>query len=240
MSTKMLCLHYQDASLAFRCLSSSTNQWPTPLSQSPKQAFTQKRILQCPDMGPWRPGTSRQGTRIKMLPLLPRTQIIVDGIFFPVARRTRGYDEYGFVFRIKGFLQETKPVTPSEDTLLPVTSGHTWVGQSPLDFRTHKTKGTSTPVTRDNSDFFSCGLIPGLGTGQGSGSSMEMALNGPVCQVPNHASSQEIPSNLWSRQLIVLDLWWRIAASAWGPCQLSRPMVGAGEHAVALWCGDRV
>lgn len=66
----------------------------------------------------------------------------------------------------------------------------------------------------------------------------------PVCQLPTRGlipTAQpcirpRIPSNLWSRQLIVLDLWLRIAASAWG--QLSMPMAGAGEHAAALWRGD--
>ena len=59
------------------------------------------------------------------------------------------------------------------------------------------------------------------------------------CPLPNQACSQEIPSNLWSGQLIVLDLWWRIAQQpqlgANSACQW---WVGAGEHAVALWSGD--
>jgi len=180
MSTKcswhtVLCSHYQDSSLlAFRCLSSSTNQWPTPLSQSPKQSFHRK--------GPsnsrtWGNGGEHEQAGHANKDATPSTlKLLWTASFFPVAWRTRGYyNEYGFVFRIKGFLQGTKPVTPSEDTLPgfpPVTSGHTWKDQlgggRALSTSTQKTKGTSTPVTRDNSVFFSFGLIWDLSLAQGN------------------------------------------------------------------------
>lgn len=51
----------------------------------------------------------------------------------------------------------------------------------------------------------------------------------------SRASSQEIPSNLWSRQLIVLDLWWRIADSQRGT---NPARVLGNMHASALCCGE--
>ena len=200
MSTKcswhtVLCSHYQDSSLlAFRCLSSSTNQWPTPLSQSPKQSFHRK--------GPsnsrtWGNGGGHEQAGHANKDATPSTlKLLWTASFFPVAWHTRGYyNEYGFVFRIKGFLQGTKPVTPSEDTLPgfpPVTSGHTWKdqlgGAEPSRLPHKKQKGL--PLLSLETTVFSS-LLAWFGTfhwhramlrfqhGNGIGS-----LDEPVCQLP--------------------------------------------------------
>ena len=112
-----------------------------------------------------------------------------------------------------------------------------WVGQSLL-----------TSTQKLLATVFSC-LLACIGTGQGSGSGMEMALEEPVCQLPTRGlMTTAKPSTMHMQPRKSIEFVVRTAncsgplvedstaASAWG--QLSMPMVGAGEHAVALWSGD--